>query len=200
MLGEESLSALEPPPSTAPTTQTSVFEFISDKGKQRIHQALQSIGKEPALAGSAIPVITKDVAELALKGFQPFQLQNPEKSDRYTAFLEFYAGKRLSLPTWPPTMMEKDKQKEIEEFIKAAQIYQPLGGILGTKFRREGDSSVDHGLAGDNGIAGRDNRRDFKLIGRQTEHWVPTRLLCKRLGVPVPFPEEAKRIEQKERG
>ncbi|KAK4319559.1 hypothetical protein Pmani_009503 [Petrolisthes manimaculis] len=150
--------------------------------------------------------------------FKPFS-KDPEKQKRYELYLrmkekgqkgQFYLAQ-------PRGMTEWEKEREVREFARAAQLFQPLTTTMATRFVTASVSDalpqlkdglnvnvpkVDKTNAGSEEIAllARDTDDDqmkaarMKMYGQMTQttqDWYPDRLLCRRFNVPNPFPESS---------
>lgn len=80
-------------------------------------------------------------ATKSLSSFQPFS-RHPEKQKRYEKYLVCVRNKRedaLSL-LQPRDMTEWERERERVEFARAAALYRPLAGAMGSKFVSAGGS------------------------------------------------------------
>jgi G patch domain-containing protein 1 len=123
--------------------------------------------------------------------FDPYA-QNPQKSQRYRAYLSQEAvvsvPEHRNLASLAPDVFES----ELAEFHRAALMFGSSAGAMASRFTSAtGQTQTDvpevH-VAFEAQIeaahAGRFGHRT-----RVIESWFPTRLLCKRFGVPDPHPE-----------
>ncbi|KAI9839947.1 MAG: hypothetical protein M1819_000139 [Sarea resinae] len=156
----------------------------------------------------AIPKVDKAIAAQALSrssagGFMPYA-EDEAKRARYRAFLEINAGLRAdTLPERKPGLSHDDWIKELQEFAHAAQIFKPMSGMMASRFTSSSSSSTQ---------AGTDSSSDaqpdsllhkpakppedpaeaaaklgmFGPMTRSVQHFMPTRLLCKRFNVKPP--------------
>ncbi|KAK7203869.1 hypothetical protein BZA70DRAFT_296713 [Myxozyma melibiosi] len=105
------------------------------------------------------------------------------------------------------TMDREDWQKELREFKKSAELFKPLSGMLANRFTSSSSSSSNQmpvnsdddvvilqgGSASAPSSAPVDERKQAAEMGmygsltRRVEFWSPSRLLCKRFGVPPPL-------------
>ncbi|KAJ3513108.1 hypothetical protein NMY22_g15139 [Coprinellus aureogranulatus] len=129
---------------SAASTARSVFDFMSEKDRERIKriaaggiptQAVPS-GTSDApgpLPAPSVPRVDPEVAKAALNGFQPFT-KEPEKQARYTAYLLSQAN-----PDAPPLMPQPGQtadvfHKEVEDFAKSAVLFKPMTGAMAGRF------------------------------------------------------------------
>ena len=146
----------------APAKTRSVFEYLSQKDRERLH-AFRNIRDEgappppspadgapprppspgpppPAPGGIRIPNLHPSVAKAALSGFQPFTA-DPLKHSRYTAFLTFQADTESSgapekLGFGPlPHQSADDFNKELDDYAKSATVFKPLSAAMAGRFR-----------------------------------------------------------------
>jgi G patch domain-containing protein 1 len=157
--------------------------------------------------------IERNVAQGALNGPNPY---SGEKKERYKQFLKHYAGisnglpvrsfhlTQIRNPTSPNEMcfyfvflyiiMQNMDSHESKEFAKSAAMFRPMSKLLASKFTSShvqvGEAPALNSLDPIDEI--RDPmeraalRGDFGEATIKVERWVPSRLLCKRFGVPVP--------------
>lgn len=125
-----------------PAEPRSVFDYISNKNKDRLSSLLESVTEKRPRDPTKLedfPQVNKQQANLALQGFMPFG-DNPQKQARYRRYLEGQAG-RLShngeplttLPV-PEGMTHEAAMKEIEEFAKSARIFRPISAMMQGRF------------------------------------------------------------------
>ncbi|KAJ7132341.1 hypothetical protein C8R44DRAFT_773822 [Mycena epipterygia] len=143
-----------------PSAPRSVFEFMSQKDRERLKN-IASAGPPtpPGDAGAVDPTprptpspttitIARTEPHIALAalrgGFMPFAA-NPTKQARYTAYLESQAT--VDAPPPPPKLMPGQKiddfNKELEDYAKAALIFKPLSGAMAGRFTSA--TIVEHG-------------------------------------------------------
>ncbi|KAI8880634.1 hypothetical protein K501DRAFT_254693 [Backusella circina FSU 941] len=124
-----------------PIEQRSVFDYISKNSKDRLDQLLHSVTEEvkDRTQLADFQVVTKEVANLALRGFIPFG-DNPKKQDRYRDYLENMAGKltedgtpKKVLPI-PQGLSYDAGMKELDDFAKAARIFRPISQMMEGRF------------------------------------------------------------------
>nr|KAG5708980.1 hypothetical protein BaRGS_004619 [Batillaria attramentaria] len=92
-------------------------------------------------------------------------------------------------------MTEWERQREREEFAKAAKLYRPLSNMMASRFTRGAfiDDSDQTAAAREVEAAKSDQAKaaEMKMYGRLTHEefeWHPHNLLCKRFNVPNPYP------------
>ncbi|KAF8722671.1 hypothetical protein AX14_009686 [Amanita brunnescens Koide BX004] len=145
MSAEERGSILGETPISA--TPRSVFEYISQKDRERIQNLAAGLpgppqppGPPPPPAGPAeihIPRTEPHIAQAALKGFQPF-ISDSAKHERYTAYLLSQADPN---PTTVhealkprPGQRTEEFNRELEDYAKAATIFKPMTGAMAGRF------------------------------------------------------------------
>lgn len=124
-----------------PIEHRSVFDYMPKHSKDRLDRAVSyfiDLGKDKSQL-SDFPTITKEVANLALKGFMPFG-DNPKKQARYRNYLEDQAGRltedgvpNKTLPI-PEGLTYEAGMKELDEFAKAARIFRPISSMMSSRF------------------------------------------------------------------
>ncbi|PCH44567.1 hypothetical protein WOLCODRAFT_77193 [Wolfiporia cocos MD-104 SS10] len=133
-----------------PSQPRSVFEFMSQKDRERLQNIKNAIPGPSTPAPSAplppvppadgeatIPHVHPSVAKAALQGFQPFAT-DPVKHARYTAFLTFQSAREsaTSLGLDPlPGQRAEEFRKELEDYAKAATVFKPLSAAMADRFR-----------------------------------------------------------------
>ena len=146
-------------------------------------------------------------ALLALKGFMPFEANDPEKHSRYIHFLQYSAGLRADPFLRPSNMAMADFLHECDEFVKAAAIFKPLASPIAARFVSSSSNSVQQpqrqSKAGISWPEVESKKEEVKIVeaseidpSRRTEPsrsrtvWNPGSLLCKRFDVPNPFADD----------
>ena len=158
----------------------------------------------------AIPSLDKATAVAAIargaRGSGPYQ-DNEAKRSRYRAYLEFQAGIAASLAPKPAGMKDDEWLREAYEFFNCARIFKPMSGPMASRFTTStapaaNASSNASGAAGaSDGTENLVTRPTAKqedpaeaaakmgMYGQMTRtvgEFLPTRLLCKRMGVKMP--------------
>lgn len=143
------------------TTPRSVFEYISQKDRERIQNLTAGLtGPQPPQpppppppppptgpAEIRIPRTDPHIAQAALKGFQPFPADST-KQERYTAYLLSQADPS-STTAVPDTLKPLPGQrtdefnKELEDYAKAAAMFKPMTGAMAGRFTSA--AVVEHG-------------------------------------------------------
>ncbi|KAJ7708879.1 hypothetical protein B0H17DRAFT_1031153 [Mycena rosella] len=214
-----------------PSAPRSVFEFMSQKDRERLKNIASagpppppgdadatdsSSRPAPSPATITIPRTEPHIALAALRGgFLPFAT-NPNKQARYTAYLESQAT--VDAPPPPPKLLSGQKidefNKELEDYAKAALIFKPLSGAMAGRFTSA--TIVEHGpqiheglytpsaedlakkeaelqkIEEDN-VSPKAHAARMGMYGpmtRETQPWLPAKLLCKRFRVKDPTPAE----------
>lgn len=222
-----------------PLPGKSVFSFLTPEARAQISQATGRSDLPPALNESGpttskprgtavgrtnIPSVSKDTAVAALNGgFMPYG-DNPEKQKRYRAYLEAQAelsekpiikapspSSQLSANLQPPSLTAEEWNKELSEFVRAAQVFRPMSRLMASRFT----SSSTTVLPGSDGSATTAKltvpapktedpaveAAKMNMYGRLTRtitDFYPTRLLCKRFNVKDPHPVPTEEDEKKE--
>ncbi|KAI9713905.1 MAG: hypothetical protein M1820_000635 [Bogoriella megaspora] len=162
------------------------------------------------ISHDSIPHLDKDTATAALRrgtnGWTPY-IEDPEKRARYRAFIEYRAGLNDDLRSLKRAQghMQQDWIRELAEFANAARVFKPVSGIMASRFT---SSSLGPKIASDrpdsvkgteessDGLKAEEKQKDPKEEAARLGMWgpmtryefpfYPTRLLCKRFGVPPP--------------
>ena len=197
------------------STPRSVFEYISQKDRERIQNIAAGIaGPQAPLAPAEIhiPRTEPHIAQAALQGFQPF-ISDSAKHDRYTAYLLSQADSTSSVPEALrplPGQRTEEFNREVEDYAKAAAIFKPMSGAMAGRFTSaaivEQGPQVREGLhtpsteqlekfeteekkREDEKMTPQQNAAKLGMYGpltREVKAWQPARLLCKRFGVKEP--------------
>ncbi|KAJ3412039.1 hypothetical protein HDV05_001369 [Chytridiales sp. JEL 0842] len=181
MLGEEEL--------TGPTR--SVFSFINPKDQDRLQQLIEratSKGKLEAVVAD-IDQVDKASAEAALKGYIPFG-NDSAKQERYKRFLEIKAGLVQGEILHPPHFTQTEIMHETREFVKSAQMYRPLTGLMASRFTSSA-STIEP--AEDDKKPQEPPKVEYGFKTRTKTEWRPVKLLCKRFNVRDPYADDKKK-------
>ena len=131
-----------------PSGPKSVFDFMSEKDKERIQKIASNLasGKEPSPStsrsnyvdapSSSTPArLEPSVAQAALKGFQPFP-SDPVKQVRYTTYLQSQACTDGSAPSLQslPGQNPVEFANEMEDYAKAASLFKPMSAAMAGRF------------------------------------------------------------------
>ncbi|RMZ84205.1 hypothetical protein DV738_g628, partial [Chaetothyriales sp. CBS 135597] len=181
----------------------SVFDFLTPAARDRLAAASgksnlpPGLGEKPRAVETEarkiaqpppprIPSLSPSTALDALSraandGWMPYS-DDPAKQQRYKTFLQAAA----SGDEW---VMEQ------QEFTRAAQVFRPITGAMASRFT-SATSTLAQSSAGDNGAGVTAEKTDpateaarmgmFGHLTRSSLSFQPTRLLCKRFGVPMP--------------
>ncbi|PSN72958.1 G patch domain-containing protein 1 [Corynespora cassiicola Philippines] len=195
----------------------SVFDFIKPEVRDRLAkmtgrtdlpagrgmsapEGFQSAEKaQPNNLWTFVPVLEKDIAAAALRGFMPYS-DDPKKRDRYVGFLELRAGKKSDLPERPANMPISDWAQELAEFVQAARVFKPSTGKMASRFVSSTSSFVSGNGASASGenlvrqaVAIPEDPAELSAkagmygpMTRSTFPFYPSRLVCKRFGVTPP--------------
>ncbi|KAJ3129146.1 hypothetical protein HK098_002387 [Nowakowskiella sp. JEL0407] len=195
ILGEEPINA----------PQRSVFSFVSVEDQGRLQQFIEQAktgnsgtADESVESSGADPYhLDPSTAKEALKGFIPFA-NDPAKQNRYKMFLKAKSTGDAVGP-WPPHMSKIEVNHEMTEFVKAAQLYRPLSGILASRFTSSATASASAIVSdtisaesqpkAQSDAANAASANMYGTLTRTKKDWFPTRLLCKRFNVVNPHPD-----------
>ncbi|XP_033626324.1 G patch domain-containing protein 1-like [Asterias rubens] len=200
MLGEEEL----PGPS-------SVFDFLSPEDQQKLKSSVptqvptQEEGKPSSLrqrgfsqtppsAATIVPTASNPQHSWAVgAAFKPFA-SNPAKQERYDKFLAKKRDGTVS-DKGDEGLTEWERQKETEEFNRAASLYRPLSGLMATRFvtakNDDNDDKVDVQAEEGGDKSEQAKAAEMKMFGKLTRdsmEWHPDSLLSKRFNIPHPYP------------
>jgi G patch domain-containing protein 1 len=157
-----------------------------------------------------VPKLDQDAALQALsrsrgerQGWMPYA-EDLDKRERYKIFLEIRAGLRSTsqgdeLPERAPGMNQEDWVHELQEFARAAEVFRPVSGLMASRFTSSAVSGSSMDPSADEGELLRQKRSKpedpaenaarmgmYGPMTRSVINFYPTRLLCKRFGVPMP--------------
>jgi G patch domain-containing protein 1 len=133
-----------------PSAPRSVFEYISQKDRERLQKfaagggivspATSDLPPSTTVAPSEpdtirIPRTEPHIAQAALRGFQPFAT-DPVKQSRYNAYLQSQASQDSSVPPLKPSPGQRidEFNKELEDYAKSALIFKPISGAMAGRF------------------------------------------------------------------
>lgn len=197
-----------------PLSGKSVFDFLSASARDRIAAvsgkknlpaglgevpegyALTPEEKQKELLGQ-IPKLEIDTAAAALahsaSGWMPYA-DCQDKQSRYRNYLEIQVGIRDGIPARHPNMLKIDWLKELQEFKDCAQIFKPMSGMMATRFTSSTSlPSTNSPLPSKPEPKPEDPAEaaaKMGMFGRMTRSeadFFPTKLVCKRFGVPPPL-------------
>ena len=159
---------------------------------------------------SQLPTIDPSTAAQALTrtetGWTPYP-DNPAKSSRYTTFLTHFSHSDHQpasnlLSTRPSHIIASAFLQELHEFARVTQVFRPVSGLMATRFTASTTSTLDPNnnstsssslLTHPSTKLPSDPATEAAKLGmfgpgltRTVAPWTPTRLLCKRFGVPMP--------------
>lgn len=159
-----------------------------------------------------VPQLDQDIALQVLNrgsgGWMPYG-DDEGKRLRYRTYLEIRAGLRSTaegdeIPPKADGMSQEDWVLEMQEFAQAAQVFKPVTGLMASRFTSSKSTSGSLDSKGDGDGDGTESllRKPISkpedpaesaakmgLFGPATRsviNFYPTRLLCKRFGVPLP--------------
>ena len=126
-----------------PSAPKSIFEYMSEKDRERIKRIASSLTGPPSdqsfptptPASAAETKIEPHVAQAALRGYQPFTT-DPAKQARYTIYLKSHANTGEPIPDLKPLSGQKKEEfaKELEDYAKAASLFKPISGAMAGRF------------------------------------------------------------------
>ena len=128
---------------TLETGPRSVFDYMSEKDRERLQKGSQaelSI-KAPTSAAAVtaspqgLPFTPPNIASAALRGFMPFTT-DPVKQSRYIAYLRSQASPEFPelAPERLPGQAADAFHKEMLDYAKSAAIFKPVSGAMATRF------------------------------------------------------------------
>ncbi|RMD40887.1 hypothetical protein DV735_g4248, partial [Chaetothyriales sp. CBS 134920] len=137
-------------------------------------------------------------------GWMPYS-DEPAKQERYKVFLQAAASgggqgqqEQQQQPALAPHRRYDDEWvMEQQEFTRAAQVFRPVSGAMASRFTSAA-ATLTQSSAADNAAGVTADKTDpateaarvgmFGHLTRTCLSFHPTRLLCKRFGVPMPNP------------
>lgn len=196
----------------------SVFDFMSEKDRERIKRIAQSsvpggTASVPPLPPTSYesPRVDSAIAKAALQGFQPFT-KDSAKQARYTAFLQSQVSPDAPPPRALAGQNADEFHKELEDYAKAAVLFKPISGAMAGRFTSAAvldlGPNVQEGLhqpsqqdytqkkkeekkKEEENVSPKVHAARMGMYGpmtRETKSWMPAKLLCKRFGVKEPEP------------
>ncbi|XP_032236902.2 G patch domain-containing protein 1 [Nematostella vectensis] len=184
ILGEEAL----------PTPKKSVFDYISKEDQSRIKSSKDAKEKtvtsnnssESSMLSRAIPTV-----KLTSGSFKPFA-KDPAKQERYERFL---SGEITSTAPTGNALTEWEREREREEFARAAILYRPLNQAMASRFTSAKQSDelsfsdpVSEKVMDKSDQFKAAEKKMFGALTRERFQWHPDRVLCKRFNIPDPYP------------
>ncbi|KAJ1942464.1 argininosuccinate lyase [Kickxella alabastrina] len=151
--------------------------------ENRTKLSVMADAPKPPPAHEAVNAAT---ATAALAGFMPFA-DNLEKQSRYRQYLETCAKSGDKNPSVSATVLSKlSSEKESQEFTRLAQLFRPNTTMLSrfTRATSDLDTAPEETakVTEDKSVGSAKN----KTIVRAVLDWVPSQLLCKRMGIAPP--------------
>ncbi|KAI5895592.1 uncharacterized protein SCHCODRAFT_02699468 [Schizophyllum commune H4-8] len=119
-----------------PAAPRSVFDFISQKDKERLQRIAAGLHDKPEAAATEVvyPRIDRHVAQSALKGYKPFAT-DPAKHARYTVYVESQADPEHTPQLQPQQNQSVDAfNKELADYAKAAEMFKPMSEAMAGRF------------------------------------------------------------------
>lgn len=198
-----------------PLPGKSVFDFLPASARDRIAAATGKTNLPPGLGEvpegytltpeeksrellSQIPKVEVDTAVAALgrgaSGWMPYA-NDEAKRTRYRSYLEIQAAIRDGLPDRAANTSKDNWLKELREFASCAQIFKPMSGMMATRFTTSSSAPSSTGTP----LLSKPEPKPehpaeqaarLGMFGRMTRSeadFFPTKLVCKRFGVPPPL-------------
>lgn len=199
----------------------SVFDYLSPSARDRLVKATGKTNLPQALnetlEGSSqlknttptidIPYLDPQTASQALTraligGFMPYAEDLP-KRQRYRTFLEISAGTRDDQPSRPAGTSPEDYKNELNEFVRAAEVFRPVSDGLGSRFTSS-STNIQSSLQPNTNLTNDNDRENlvrkppqkpedpsevaaklgmFGPLTRSILTFAPTRLIARRFGV-----------------
>ncbi|XP_076469895.1 G patch domain-containing protein 1-like [Babylonia areolata] len=148
-----------------------------------------------AALGSAGEKVDQSAAGV---GVRPFH-KDPGKQARYDRYLVLVKQgvKEPYEEVAAGHLTEWERQREKEEFSKAAMIYRPLSNMMASRFTRGTfiDDAQQQTLGLVEAVTEKSEQAkaaEMKMYGRLTRdemEWHPHNVLCKRFNIPNPYPD-----------
>jgi G patch domain-containing protein 1 len=154
-----------------------------------------------------VPRLDREIAIQALNrgvsGWVPYADEEGKRS-RYRTYLEIQAGLRAAdeIPPRAERMRQDDWVLELHEFARAAEVFKPISGLMASRFTTsssalQGSDENSGNESGDLLLSKPKPKPEdpaeaasklgmFGPMTRSVINFYPTRLLCKRFGVPMP--------------
>lgn len=169
-----------------------ISAYLLEKAKARQQTNAPS---EPTLTRLTIHALDGETARRALASFRPTGA-DPAKDARYRAYLQSFLG---TATYQPPEDTLKGQQDEVDEFFQSASRHRPVHGEMANRFTSstflheekegiEAPKEAELDAVPEAVLAAR--RGEFGPRTRAVEKFDPPRLLCKRMGVEYPHPEQ----------
>ncbi|CAB4003376.1 G patch domain-containing 1 [Paramuricea clavata] len=114
-------------------TTKSVFDLMSKDDRERITSTKKTLQTNSPLVKNSL---TQQCSNVRAVGFQPFA-KDPAKQARYDSFLESRKSHGIESNTSNELrcgLTEWEREREKEEFSRAAMLYQPLKGDIAARF------------------------------------------------------------------
>lgn len=165
----------------------SVFDLLSIQDKQKLEKVKKEMQENVVISTSS--------QERQNQSFKPFQ-NDKAKQARYEQYLSLMKIEKKDCleQLQPKSMTEWEKQREKEEFQRAAVIYRPLSTSLSSRFISssilENDREIEVRVDEQNEKSDQKKAAEMKMFGRLTREkfeWHPAKVLCKRFNVPNPY-------------
>lgn len=181
-----------------PSSSTgSVFDHLRPEDRVRLQEIRKTTESRCAVSNNASgPKLVNSFLQLhsvSSKGFKPFA-QDEDKQKRYELYQKLKESNKEDVfsKCQPTSMTEWEKQREQEEFRRAAVIYKPLSTSMASRFVSAKHSDVMGQLTTDvmttaTTILNENDKTTASV--REKVEWHPDRLLCRRFNVPHPYPD-----------
>lgn len=191
----------------------SVFDLMTPEARVRLAAAsgrtdLPSVDGGPRSGvGSEdeLPTLDPEVARQALQrevnGWMPYA-EDENKRSRYRAYLESQAESRRPKPNnqslKQPAGTDEDWSVELHEFARAAHVFKPISGLMASRFTSSTVMNPDGKKETQEPLLSRPEAKPknpaeaaarmsmFGPLTRSVSNFYPSRLVCKRFGLPAP--------------
>lgn len=128
--------------------------------------------------------------------FSPF-MKDPEKQKRYDQYVSLVkdGNPEAYEQVAGSQMTEWEREREKEEFSKAARFYKPMTSMMASRFTRakyhDDEDKVEMPAQEEGHKNDRQSAAKMKMYGaltRDSYEWHPDRVVCKRFNIPDPYP------------
>ncbi|GAB6032590.1 G patch domain-containing protein 1 [Chamberlinius hualienensis] len=127
-----------------------------------------------------------------LASFRPFA-NDEDKQKRYEFYLYLKKIKNEGeiVKYFPASYSRWEKERELEEFSRASDLYKPMASEMASRFVSSGHINPANNVESEQVQPpdGLSKPVVHPQVSRETVEWHPDPMLCKRFNVPNPFPE-----------
>lgn len=194
----------------------SVFDLMTPEARMRLSAAsgrtdLPSVDGGPrswvkVRSEDELPTLDPEVARQALQrevnGWMPYA-EDENKRSRYRAYLESQAESQRPMPDkqslkQPDGTDKEDWTVELHEFARAAHVFKPISGLMASRFTSSTAPDSDGKKETQEPLLSRPEAKPknpaeaaarmsmFGPLTRSVSNFYPSRLVCKRFGLPAP--------------